>query len=263
MEITFIGAGNLAWHLAPALENAGHHVNEVYSRQLAHTRQLVSMLYDAQPHSELNFADSPSELFVLAVPDDAIEAICARLVLPANALLVHTAGSLSVDQLRQWIATYSDVPVRTGVFYALQTFSRGQSLLPFAQIPLCIEASDAESESQLVLMGQDMSQIVYLVNSHERLALHVAAVFAGNFTNHVMALAKTLTDAENLEFALLKPLIRETIRKALLADDPAEVQTGPARRGDEATLARHEYYLAPTPDLLQVYQVLTDSIGRT
>ena len=69
MEISFIGAGNLAWHLAPAFENAGHHINEVYSRQLKHSRQLVSNFYDARTHSELNFADSPSTLFVLAVPD--------------------------------------------------------------------------------------------------------------------------------------------------------------------------------------------------
>jgi len=75
MEISFIGAGNLAWHLAPALENAGHHINEVYSRQLQHTRRLVSNLYDARTHSDLNFADSPSKLFVLAVPDDFYTAL--------------------------------------------------------------------------------------------------------------------------------------------------------------------------------------------
>lgn len=261
MEISFIGAGNLAWHLAPALENAGHHINEVYSRQLKSARQQVSMLYDAFTKSDLNFADSPSKLFVLAVPDDALEEVCARLVLPENAILVHTSGSMSLETLQQLMAVYSDVPIRTGVFYALQTFSKGQTLLEFEQIPLCIEASDKDTEQQLVKLGQEMSTIVYLVSSRERKVLHLAAVFACNFSNHLMALAKDLTDAESLEFELLKPLIAETFRKAMNADHPAKVQTGPARRGDQTIIQTHADYLATyRPHWLPIYQLLSESI---
>ena len=262
MEISFIGAGNIAWHLAPAFENAGHHINEVYSRQLAHARQLVSMLYDARTHSDLNFADSPSRLFVLAVPDDALAEVCARLVLPEKAILVHTSGSQSLGALQKLVDLYSDVPLRTGVFYALMTFSKGQPPLDFDGIPLCLEADDAETEAMLVALGQEISSIVYLVNSDERRVLHVAAVFACNFTNHLLAIANDLTTTENLEFALLKPLIRETFRKALLAPDPADVQTGPARRGDQSVLNSHLAYLSGQPKLTEIYEVLSDSIQQ-
>ncbi|MEZ0483121.1 Rossmann-like and DUF2520 domain-containing protein [Fibrella sp. GW2-5] len=260
MTITFIGAGNVAWHLAPALENAGHHVLAVYSRQLTHARQLTSMLYDARPISDLNLADNPSQLFVLAVPDNALEDVCARLVLPENATLVHTSGGLSLSTLQKLVSVYSDVPVKTGVFYPLQTFSRGRALLDFEQIPLCIEADNAETEQQLVTIGQEMSTIVYLVNSAERRVLHVAAVLACNFTNHLMALAKDITDEEDLEFDLLKPLIRETMRKALDADHPANVQTGPARRNDTQVIENHLTYLRPRPDIARLYELLTESI---
>ena len=262
MEISFIGAGNLAWHLAPALENAGHHINEVYSRQLQHARQLVSILYDARTHSELNFADSPSNLFLLAVPDDTLEAVCARLVLPEGATIVHTSGSQPLSALEQWMAVYSDVPVRTGVFYALQTFTKGQPPMAFDEIPLCIESGDKVTEDQLVQLGQELSDVVYLINSEERQMLHVAAVLACNFTNHLMALARDLTTAEGLEFDLLRPIIRETFRKGLAADNPADVQTGPARRGDQTTINRHLDFLSTRPQFYEVYQVLTESIQR-
>lgn len=262
MEISFIGAGNIAWHLAPALENAGHHINEVYSRQLQHARQLVSNLYDARTHSELNFAESPSTLFILAVPDDALESVCSRLVLPENAIVVHTSGSKSLDSLDQWMAIYSDVPVQTGVFYALQTFSRGQSFMDFDEIPLCVESADGPTEDLLVQLGQEISNIVYLITSDERRLLHVAAVFACNFTNHLLALAHDLTTQQNLEFDLLRPLITETFRKGLSASNPADVQTGPARRGDLTTISDHLASLAAQPKLAEIYQVITTSIQQ-
>lgn len=262
MSITFIGAGNVAWHLAPALENAGHHVVAVYSRQLTHARQLASILYDAQPVTDLNLADSSSDLFVLTVPDNALDEVCARLVLPEGATLVHTSGGQSLAKLRHLMSVYSDVPVNVGVFYPLQTFTRGRNLLDFEQIPICIEADDKAVEAQLVTMGQEISTIVYLVNSAERRVLHVAAVLACNFSNHLMALAKDITDTEDLEFDLLKPLIGETIRKALDAEHPADVQTGPARRHDSQVIAAHLMYLQDKPDVAKLYQVLTESIER-
>lgn len=260
MSITFIGAGNVAWHLAPALENAGHHVVAVYSRQLAHARQLASLLYDALPITDLNMADNLSALFILTVPDNALDEVCARLVLPEGAMLVHTSGGQSLGKLHHLVRIYSDVPVQVGVFYPLQTFTRGRNLLDFEQIPICIEADDKAVETQLVTLGQEISTIVYLVSSAERRVLHVAAVLACNFSNHLMALAKDLTDAEDLEFDLLKPLIRETVRKALDAPHPADVQTGPARRHDSEVITAHLTYLSSRPEVARIYDVLTASI---
>lgn len=260
MEISFIGAGNLAWHLAPALENAGHHVNEVYSRQLQHSRQLVSNLYDARTHSDLNFADSLSQLFILAVPDDSLESVCSQLVLPENAILVHTSGSQSLNTLERWETIYSDVPVQTGVFYALQTFTRGRPFMDFMDIPICVEATDKETEDILVKLGQELSDIVYILTSAERSTLHLAAVFACNFTNHLLTIAHDLTTAQQLEFDLLRPIIRETIQKGLSVDNPADVQTGPARRGDLSTIERHLAQLENAPQLAEIYQIITKNI---
>ena len=262
MEITFIGAGNLAWHLAPALENAGHHINEVYSRQLQHARRLVSNLYDARTHSDLNFADSPSKLFILAIPDDALEGVCSRLVLPENAWIVHTSGSRPLSDLTRWMTVYSDVPVQTGVFYALQTFTKEQPFMAFDDIPICIEATEKNLEDELVGIGQEISDIVYLITSDERRVLHIAAVFACNFTNHLLTIAHDLVTGDGLEFDLLRPLIRETLRKGLAADNPADVQTGPARRNDLSTIETHLSMLATRPQLAEIYGIMTAGIQR-
>lgn len=262
MEISFIGAGNLAWHLAPALENAGHHINEVYSRQLTHARQLVSNLYDAHTHTDLNLADSISRLFILAVPDDAIDAVCQRLVLPENALLVHTSGSMALSSLANWTRVYSDVAVRTGVFYALQTFTKDQPFMSFERVPVCVEGSDELVEETLIDLAQQLSDTVYVLPSPERQRLHLSAVFAANFTNHLLSISHGLVTDLGLSFETLHPLISETLRKALAAESPADVQTGPARRGDLGTVGSHLSLLENQPQLHEIYQVLTGSIQQ-
>ena len=98
------------------------------------------------------------------------------------------------------------------------------------------------------------------MSSEERRILHVSAVFACNFTNHLLTISKRILDAEHLEFDLLKPLIRETIRKALEAPDPAVVQTGPARRGDQQIIEKHLDYLERYPAWQGIYEILSESI---
>ena len=259
MLISFIGAGNVAWHLSRALEDVGHGIAEVYSRNPVNARILAKQCYDATWQDHLNFADSEAELFILCVADDAIAEVLEQLVLPENAVIVHTSGSKPLSALENWATVFSDVPVHTGVFYPLQTFSK-QTYIEFGQIPLCIEATEPDIEAKLVELGQEISQIVYLVTTDERRVLHLAAVFACNFTNHLWALTKDLLDDYNLEFELLKPLIQETVSKALASTHPADVQTGPARRGDTLIIQQQVELLEDDSNTSKIYKILTDSI---
>lgn len=261
-RVTFIGAGNVAWHLSKAFENAGYGVAEVYSRDLHHARLLADRLYDARPTNNLNLYDSPAKLFLLCVPDDAHDEVLRRLVLPEKAVLVHTSGSRSLRDLQELTILHSDVPLRTGVFYPLQTFSQ-QVPVRMEDVPLCIEAADSETEAELIHIAQELSRTVYLVSSDERKVLHIAAVFACNFTNHLWAIAYDLLDEHHLDFDLLKPLITETVRKALTASHPADVQTGPAIRDDFSLMKQHVSYLGNHESLARIYQLLSQSIRQT
>lgn len=130
------------------------------------------------------------------------------------------------------------------------------------EVPVCVEASNEETETQLIELAQRISRTVYTVDSEERKVLHLAAVMASNFSNHLWAIAKELLDERQLDFDLLKPLLNETFRKAMHASHPADVQTGPARRGDLQTLEAHLDLLKGHPDLQNIYKVLSQHIRK-
>ncbi|MFM7428383.1 MAG: NAD(P)-binding domain-containing protein, partial [Flammeovirgaceae bacterium] len=83
--ISFIGSGNLAWHLAPALDNAGLIVKEVYSPNPRHAEELTERLYQAEVKASLDFSTSDSTIFIVAVSDDAISNVAQEIVLPDEA----------------------------------------------------------------------------------------------------------------------------------------------------------------------------------
>ncbi|MDO1445588.1 F420-dependent NADP oxidoreductase [Rhodocytophaga aerolata] len=254
VDISFIGAGNVAWHLAVALEAAGYQVREIYSRTLEHATALADKLYNATPTQSLDFSGSKATVFFIAVPDSQVAQIAAALKVPEKAIVAHTSGSLPLEVLQ-------DHEYR-GVFYPLQTFSK-HTKLDIHSVPFCLETSDESTELLLVEMAQQISQTVYLVNSAERKVLHIGAVFACNFTNHLLGIAKNILDREDLEFDLLKPLIQETVQKALHAGHPAYVQTGPANRNDQQIIDQHIDYLSAYPSEQHIYRTLTESIRHS
>lgn len=251
-KIAFVGSGNVAWHLAPALENAGHAVTEVYSSNRANAKQLVSRLYQADVHNDLDFSDSEAQLFVISVNDDAIEEVAQDIALPDDAIVVHTSGAQSLGVLG-YTATEN-----IGVFYPLQTFSKSKSV-KFENIPICIEAENSATERILKSIAASISKNVRIVSSADRKALHVAAVFACNFTNHCLMLADKILADKKLEFDLLKPLIAETISKSLEIG-PAEAQTGPAKRHDFQTLDGHMAFLNENEELAELYRLISQHI---
>lgn len=196
----------------------------------------------------------PADLYLLAVPDAAVPEVLATVTWPAGALVAHVAGALP-------LAVFAATPqVRGGVLYPLQTFSPGRAI-DWPTVPLFVEAADAATESTLLALAQSLSQRVALLDSAQRLRLHLGAVFASNFTNHVLGIAHELLNEAELDFALLAPLVRETVDKALAAQlGPFVVQTGPAARHDAPTLAAHTAALANHPAWQMLYTQLTQSI---
>lgn len=253
-SVSFIGAGNLAWHLAPALDNTDFAVREVYSRKSRHAGEIVDKLYQAEVKDSLDFSSSPSRIFIVAVSDDAIEDVVREIILPDNSLLVHTSGSQPLEILDEGDASH------TGVFYPLQTFTRGIKI-DFREIPIFIESKNGEAEKILMAMGKSLSRNVRKINSKTRQSLHVGAVFASNFVNHMLTLSKDILKSNKLEFGLLKPLIAEAVNKAL-AVEPEKAQTGPARRGDMEILDRHVAFLEEEydEDVAEIYKVITQHI---
>ncbi|MDO7849606.1 DUF2520 domain-containing protein [Hymenobacter sp. M29] len=252
LRIGLLGAGRVASQLGPALAAAGHHVVFVWNRTPAAAETLAKRLPGAQVLTTLTPPLPPADAYLLAVPDAAVAPLLASIAWPAGALVAHLAGALP-------LAVFAAQPgVRGGVFYPLQTFSPGRAI-DWPTVPLCIEASDLAAETTLLALAGSLSRHVLRLDSAQRLKLHVAAVFANNFTNHLLGIADALLAEADLPPELLAPLVRETVDKAL-ANPPFAVQTGPAVRRDAPTLAAHTAALAGHPAWQALYVQLTASI---
>jgi predicted short-subunit dehydrogenase-like oxidoreductase (DUF2520 family) len=249
MRITIIGSGNVATHLAAAFKNAGHAIVQVYSRDLQNA-SLLAYHVKAEAIDDLEQINPETDLFVIAVKDDAIEA-GASAVAKYQKLIVHTSGATDLQAL------LNHTP-QAGVFYPLQTFSKTKEV-NFNTVPLCIEGANEQIASHLNELAYTITQNVYRINSAERKILHLAAVFANNFPNYLYYLSQQLLAEHQLPFDLLRPLIMETAEK-IQEHLPADVQTGPAIRNDEKTMAAHLQQLAEKPDLQQLYKLLSQGI---
>ena len=252
LRIVLLGAGRVASQLGPALVAAGHQVIAVWSRTPAATEALANRLPGTTALATLALPLPPADVYLLAVPDAAVAPLLAGTTWPVGALVAHLAGALPLSVFE------APPTVRGGVFYPLQTFSPGRAI-DWPTVPLCIEAADAEAEATLQALAHSLSRHVRRLDSAQRLKLHVAAVFANNFTNHLLGIADALLAEAELPAELLAPLVRETVAKAL-ANPPFAVQTGPAVRRDAPTLAAHELALAAHPTWQALYARLTASI---
>lgn len=252
MKIVCIGSGNVATHFANAFKAGAAELVQVWSKNQEHAAELAVSL-GAAPISDLKEIDLKADLYLIAVKDDAIPEVVTALA-GVEGMVVHTSGATDIGVFRESGMNF-------GVLYPLQTFSK-QKNLDFKQVPLCIEAKDQETLDTLKSIAQMLSPLVYEVNSEKRRILHLAAVFACNFVNHLYALSKEILQKNDLDFEILRPLIMETAVKVQDAF-PADVQTGPAIRNDEQTIIKHKELLKDMPQLEDIYETLSKSIKKT
>lgn len=251
MKIVLLGSGNVATHLGNAFSNAKHTVLQVWSRNLHHA-QALALEVQAEAIDQLEQVDTTADLYIVSVVDDAIIDVLEGLK-GVSAPIIHTSGSTSIEVAAPYAAAY-------GVFYPLQTFSKQVPLL-LDKTPILIEGSTVAVFEKLEQLASSISSHVQYCSSEQRITLHIAAVFACNFTNHFYAIAQQLLHEKDLNFELIRPLILETAQK-VMDHLPTETQTGPAVRGDQLTMGRHVDQLKDKPDLLDIYTLLSERIGH-
>ena len=251
-EIDIIGTGNLATSLAPALEQNGIVISAIYGRSIKSAQRIADNLYQASVTDSLDFSNSKATVFLLAVADNAIEEIARELVLPANAVVAHTSGSRSLSVLG-----YTASP-NIGVFYPLQTFSKLKRV-NFDDVPILIEGDNSFTKKVLHGLAKKISNTVSEATSRERRMIHLAAIFASNFTNAMLVHANDLMQEAKSDLQLLGPLLEETINKSMVLG-PENAQTGPAARGDVEVLDEHLQMLERYPIMKETYQLISQQI---
>ena len=245
IRITIIGSGNVAQHLIKAFAKSELvEIVQVYSRKKETLSSLIEFDKITSDFEELQ----ESDLYIIAVSDKAIADVSKQLPFQ-NRIVVHTSGAASLDVL--------DAKNRKGVFYPLQTFSKNKEI-DFSIIPLCLEAENTFDFRVLETVAKSISNAVFAINSDQRKALHVAAVFVNNFTNHLYQIGQEICTEHKVPFEILRPLIQETAEK-INSLNPVDAQTGPAKRNDSVTIESHLAYLN-NENQKNIYKLLTQSI---
>jgi predicted short-subunit dehydrogenase-like oxidoreductase (DUF2520 family) len=253
MKISIVGTGNVAFHLGKRLREQGIEINQVIGRDRLKTAWLADIL-KTKAATFYDKIDTSSDVFVIAVSDNAIAEVAERLAKNVgNSLVVHTSGSIPSTVLEPFFRHF-------GVFYPLQTFSVG-SQPNFETIPLFINVTPQYHLDFLTQLAQKISPKVYNLSDEDRMTLHVAAVFVNNFVNHLFKIGSEIVGKHNLPFDVLLPLIEETVNKIRL-NSPSEMQTGPAKRGDNTVIEKHLKFIENnTPQYDLLYTLLSISIN--
>ncbi|PWL39100.1 DUF2520 domain-containing protein [Flagellimonas aquimarina] len=224
LSIVIVGTGNVAKHLFNAFAKSEEvKIVQVVGRNQNSLEGFSNIVPFSNDFAQIVDAD----VYIIAVKDDAIAKVSQSLA-SKKGIVVHTSGSVEMDSI---------VSPNRGVFYPLQTFTKDKAL-DFKSIPICIEAKQDESLKVVQMLGEDISEKVYVITSDQRKKLHLAAVFANNFTNHLYSISESICLQEGLSFELLQPLILETAKK-IQSISPKEAQTGPARRNDKKSIQNH------------------------
>jgi len=245
MQTVIIGSGNVAYHLAKASIQNGISIDQIFGRNEKELQKISSELNISYSTENLQDAD----LYIICVSDNSVEDV-SKIIAKKDCLVAHTSGSLPKEIL---IGQY-----RKSSFYPLQTFSKTKNL-DYKKIPFFIETENEEDQRILTDLASKISDNVMESTHEKRKYIHLTAVFACNFVNHLFARAKEISDAQEIPFDYFLPLINETVQK-ISEIEPKSAQTGPAVRNDKRILELHEQLLKD--ESLEIYKTMNHSIKK-
>lgn len=252
-RVVLLGAGNVSTHLADQLKQSNVALVQIWSRTERSARTLAQRS-NSHYCTDLANLQQDADAYILAVPDDAFPDVLPFLHLDADQLLIHTSGSTPLSAL----VSYSR---RSGVFYPVQAFSPGLPV-DFSKIPVCIEAGQPSDLESLRNFARLFTGKIYEIDSEKRKVVHLAAIFAGNFTNFLYHVSDELLKKIELPFDLVRPIIEETAHR-VQTYDPGVLQTGPAHRKDMKVITDHLEWLSSMKKYQELYALITQCILNT
>ncbi len=252
MNFSIIGSGNMAWFLAEKLTNAGHQCLGIWGRNKIIASKLASKINCTVLSSTDEIIDEENHFCIIAVSDIAITEICNQLHFQKTVVL-HTSGASSIHLLSQCAKKY-------GVAWCIYSIVQNETTDKL-DIPFAIEANNASTSELIFELMQSISQNCFEANEAQRQHLHLAAVFANNFTNHLIAIAEDICEVEKIDFKMLLPIIQQTFER-IKSTKAFALQTGPAKRNDAKTMGKHIELLNQQDEWKLLYESLSASITK-
>ena len=251
MKISFIGAGNVAWHLSQAFENAGNSVQEVFSRDPKKAKELGSFLYNARVQEHLDFSESTSEVFFMCIPESAYPQVLPELLLPKYGILVLVSGTAQLAESTLLYDPLRESMNQIGVFFPVQHVLTGRKL-NLSNTPICVEVLVEETETILLALAKDVSDAIYLVNGDERKKIHLAMLMAGTFTQQLWNQAKELLTSIELEPQLIQGVV-ENYMKSFFSNHPISPAQEAAKLQD-GRMVMDQQSLIDRPEMQEIYK---------
>ena len=250
-KIVILGAGNVATHISRHLYSAGHIISCIYSR----IHDSATLLAESVGSIGTNIpAEVPqhADFFIICVHDQAVREVVIQFR-RCLGIWLHTSGALNLK-------VFEDYQSECGVLYPIQTLSMKRPIA-LEKTPFMLEGSTSEVLDEIMKLASTISGHLHIMDADTRLMIHLAAVFANNFSNHMVPIARQILKEEGIDVNLLDPLLRETFSK-ISELGPAGAQTGPASRGDEETMEKHLVVLRAHPEWKKLYTFISRDIGR-
>lgn len=248
MKIVIIGAGSVGSNLHHAFELKGIRTELVHARPLTADPDAVKALPEA-------------DVYIYTVADHALAEVVSKVNAP-KALHVHTSGSMPKE-------VFGDDKLHAGILYFLQSFSREVLIDDWSGIPCFIEGRNIDDVAAIYSLAQTLTSRIYETKQEDRERLHIAGVFANNYTNLMYRIAAELLKGTSIPFEALLPLIDMTAAKVHKMA-PKDAQTGPAKRNDVEVIVKHVRELQKIKDtkvraaeIACMYLDLADIIRRT
>ncbi len=251
-EIAIIGTGKLAHVLGQSLNDCGHSISCIYGRSSEKLKELSLKLNPANTTTSYAAIPDDADFYIVLVSDDAISDVADHLP-DSKGIVLHCSGNTPLSVL-------SAKHKNHGVLYLLDSFtsSNSQSL---SDTPVLIEYNNNNTRELLNQLAKTLSNKVLEISSEKRSMVHLAAVFANNFTIHLQTTAKQILKEHQIPEDILNKLIHTTYLNSLKTN-PSDFQTGPAVRNDIGTIKDHLLLLKNDPTLTKLYQDLSRSINH-
>jgi predicted short-subunit dehydrogenase-like oxidoreductase (DUF2520 family) len=267
MDVSVVGAGRVGTALAVLLRRAGHRIAAVAGRDASRARART-WLPDV-PFLPPDEAARRGEVVLLAVPDDAIAAICSGIAdsggFRPDGVAAHLSGAAPLDVL----APARDAGAHSLSIHPLQTVpdvERGIERLAGAS--MAVTSSDEQGFTVGERLARDVGGRPFRLPEDRKPLYHAAAVFCSNYLVAVEGLAEDLFRRSGLDDPIpaFGPLAETTLANVLAAG-PAEALTGPVARGDAGTIRRNldalsEYAPEAVPPYLALARVALDLASR-
>lgn len=191
----------------------------------------------------------PGDLVFVSVVDREIANIFQSCDIQ-GITLVHCSGATSMVELKN---------AHSGVFYPLQSFlGKGEEV--WGRIPVFIEGSNDGVKEILTEIALKLGVLsIEKLNSDQRAYLHLAGVFANNYTMAMAGIAKDLLTVNGLNPNWVLPILTKTAEnfgQGILW----ELLTGPASRADLTTIEYHRSMLENQPEMLAAYNAMAQYI---